>query len=155
MDANRFGLDGVFVDHVQSLSGYKSDYELMRDASIEFQMIRGRYQCFLWILSQQNKAGIAGRDEGAWSAEMAGGPALGQKADTIMIAKYKQGTYTDPRVCRIELKQARDEESQLYGYVEIHPASGWITPRKNVLDYYSLKVDEKAEKPTAHWSDKL
>ena len=75
---------------------------------------------------------IAGALEGmvTWSAEFAGGPSLERLADTIIISKYMFGDPPDPKLLKIEMKKARDEQGQRWATVELHPASGWITPRE-------------------------
>ena len=129
-DAQMYGVDGIYIDHAQSLKGYTSEYDLLRAASTEAHSWRGANQCFVWLLSQQNKTGIAGNDAGSWSAEFAGGPSLERLADTIIVSKYMQGDNPDPKLLKIELKKARDEGGQRWGNVKIHPASGWILPDK-------------------------
>jgi hypothetical protein len=130
MDAQRHGLDTIFVDHLQSLSGFKTLFEKVEHGSAALHELRGELNCRMWLLSQQNEAAIGGMDEGSYSPNTKGGGGLASSADTIIVSKYMFGTVTEPDKLRIELRQARYEQSQVYGYVKIHPASGWITPEK-------------------------
>lgn len=149
LDANKFGrLDGVFVDHVQSFIGYASTYEQVQYGSEALQYLKEELDCIMWVLSQQNEAAIKGGDAGSWSANVKGGGGLGEKSDTVIVSNYMQGTVTDPNYLRINLRQGRDDASGSFGYVQIHPASGWITPRvlkvDDVLRVTNLQAEQDA-----------
>ena len=149
VDKIRYGLDMVFVDHLQSLAGYKTIFEQVEQGSSDLHLMRGELDCRLWVLSQQNEAAIKGNDEGDWSPNVKGGGGLASKADTVLVSKYRQGTITDARALRVEVRLARNEENGVYGYMEVHPASGWITPREDVVKHYNLNdvLNEKIGAP--------
>lgn len=137
-DAAKFGkLDRVVVDHLQSLNGYRTTYEQVENGSTDLHLLRGELGCQMWVIAQQNEEGI--EHGSSWSPKVKGGGGLASKADTILISKYMVGTVTDPNYLRLELSQSRFNQGRLWGYVEIHPASGWITPR--VVDVKKITVD--------------
>jgi replicative DNA helicase len=140
MDAARYGrLDAAFVDHIQTFDGFTGAYETVQESSKILHGVKSLLGCIMWILSQQNEAAIRGGDAGSWSPNVKGGGGLNEQADTIVVSNYLQGTVTDPKYLRINLRQGRDDASGVWGYCEIHPPSGWITPR--YVDVNTLIVD--------------
>lgn len=132
------GLDMIMVDHLQSLKGYRTTYEQVEIGSTDLHLLRGELDCIMWVLAQQNEDAIVHDDTG-WSPKVKGGGGLASKADTVVVSKYMQGAVTDPKYLRVELRQAREEESRVFGYVEIHPPSGWITP--STVDVKKIMVN--------------
>lgn len=140
-DAMKYGgLTAVFVDHIQRLPGFDKTYDAVEYGSAELHHLGGEMGAIMWVLSQQNEEAIKRADEGGWSPNAKGGGGLASNADTVLISKYKVGTVTDPRYLRIELRLAREAEAPKYGYVEIHPASGWITPA--MVNVKTLDLDD-------------
>lgn len=141
-DAMKYGgLNAVFVDHIQRLPGFDKTYEAVEYGSSELHRIGSEMGALMWVLSQQNEEAIRGKDDGGWSPNVKGGGGLASNADVMFMSKYKVGTITDPHYLRLELKLARSAEAPAYGYVEIHPASGWITPRR--VDTKTLVLDQE------------
>jgi len=129
-DAMKYGdLDVVMLDHIQRIGGFKDTYERVEFGSGALHDLAGEMGCVMWVLSQQNEEAIKGADEGSYTPNAKGGGGIASNADTVLVSKYKKGTVTDPNFLRLELRLAREAEAPVYGYVEMHPQSGWITPR--------------------------
>lgn len=122
-------LDLVVVDHIQRLGDWSKTYEQVEFGSAGLHDLAGELNAVVWALSQQNEEAIKAGNNGNWSPQTKGGGGLASNADTVFVSSYRQGTVTDADKLRIELKLAREAPTQ-FGYVEIHPSSGWITPRR-------------------------
>lgn len=138
-DAMRYGgLDTVFVDHLQSFTGKKL-FEVVEEGSADLHALRGELNCRMWLLAQQNEAAIKA-EISEHSPNVKGSGGLAAKADTVLISKYNWGvTEGFPRIVRIELNNARNDQSRVTGYMEMHPASGWITPRGKGIKGLKMK----------------
>lgn len=146
-DAMKYGgLDLVGVDHIQRLNVGDTTYDRVEYGTAGLHELGGEMNTVMWVLSQQNEAAIRSDDTGDWSPNAKGGGGIASNADTVLMSKYKQGDVTDPRYLRLELRLAREAEAPVSGYVEIHPASGWITPR--AVDVQKIKLDEVTERVT-------
>jgi hypothetical protein len=130
LNASKCGqLDMIMVDHIQRLGDWTKTYDQVEFGSAGLHDLGGELGAVMWALSQQNEAAIKTQDDD-WSPNAKGGGGLASNADTVLVSKYRVGTCTDDDKLRIELKLARDASARRYGYVEIHPTSGWITPRR-------------------------
>lgn len=146
-DAMKYGgLDFVAVDHIQRLNVGETTYDRVEFGSSALHELAGEMATVMWVLSQQNEAAIRAGDNGDLTPNAKGGGGLASNADTVLLSRYKQGDVTDPRYLRLELRLAREAEAPAHGYVEIHPASGWITPR--AVDVQQIKLDDVTERVT-------
>lgn len=140
MDAQRRGLDNVYIDHLQRLKSFGRIFENVEYGSDYLNTLRGELGCKLWLLSQQNEEAIKGGDTtGQHSPNVKGGGGLASSADDIFVSKYRREPHPQPDVLKVELRLSRHHESGVMDYVEIHPASGWITPRRNVVTHIDLQ----------------
>lgn len=124
------GIDVLFVDHIQRLGDWTKTYEQVEFGSAGLHDLAGELGAVAWVLSQQNEAAIKTAAAADWSPNVKGGGGLASNADTVIISKYRTGTVLDADKLRLDLRLARDAAAPRYGYVEIHPSSGWITPRR-------------------------
>ena len=146
-DAMKYkGLDFIAVDHIQRLNVGETTYDRVEYGTAGLHELGGEMGAVTWVLSQQNEAAIRADDAGAWTPNAKGGGGLASNADTVLLSKYKMGDVIDPRYLRLELRLAREAEAPASGYVEIHPASGWITPR--AVDVDQIKLNDVMERVT-------
>jgi replicative DNA helicase len=122
------------VDHIQRIPGFErssnATYSAVEYGSSGLHEIGNSMGVIMWVLSQINEDAIKSSQKEVYSPNAKGGGGIASNADTVLTSKYKDGPVADPRYIHFFLKLAREGEAPLDGYVEIHPASGWITPRK-------------------------
>lgn len=137
------GLDVIMVDHIQRLGGFDRTYDAVEFGSSGLHNIGGEMGAVMWVLSQQNEEAIKSNDSSDWTPNTKGGGGLAANADTVIVSKYKYGAIKDPHYLRVELRLAREADAPAYGYVEIHPASGWVTPRR--VDVKTLNLADPSD----------
>lgn len=148
--AKHGGVEFVAVDHIQRLTDGDTTYDKVESGSARLHDIAGETGVIMWVLSQQNENAIKGGDDG-WSPQAKGGGGVASNADTVFVSKYKVGTVDDSRYVRVDLKLAREADCPATAYLEIHPASGWITPRR--VDLKTIQFDETRARITGRRDD--
>jgi hypothetical protein len=146
MDAAKAGLDMIVIDTLLQISGGKTLFETVQGGAKFINKLRGELNCKAWTLTHMNEEGIKGGDtSGSHSPNAKGGGGPAENADTIFVCKYKRAPMEDnDTVLKIELRQARYAESGVSDWVEIHQASGWISPRRNVVTHVDLQAAHDA-----------
>lgn len=146
-DAMKAGaLDFVAVDHIQRLMGLDTIFDKVENGSSGLHHIGGEMGAVMWVLSQQNEAAIRAGNNGDYTPNVKGGGGIASNADTVLMSKYKVGDVMDPNYVQLEVRLAREGEAPQRGYVEIHPASGWITPRR--VEASTIKLNAITERVT-------
>lgn len=129
-DRAQYGVDMFGLDHIQKLIDEGSDtYKKIELASATLQMLGVELGIPSLVLSQKNNEAIRASsiDDGLTGAK--GGGGIDSNADAIYEVLYNRDKVKDPKIMRLVAKLCRDAPTPAYQFIEIHPESGWITPR--------------------------